>query len=93
LKQVFCADGNSVEGIAQDREVLASHLGNDQALPFAVEELDTKLRLQGLDLVAHGTLGDKELLRSPCEALVAGRGLEGLERVQRWKAAKHRPTS
>jgi hypothetical protein len=93
LKQAFCADGNSVEGIAQNHEVLASHLGNDQALPFAVEELDTKLRLQGLDLVAHGTLGDKQLLRSPREALVASRGLEGLEGVQRWKAAKHRPTS
>ena len=74
-------------------EILATGLGNDQALALAIEELDPELRLQGLDLVAHGTLRDTQLLRGPREALMAGRGLEGLECVQRWKAAKHRPTS
>ena len=29
LKQAFRADGNAVKGIAQDREIFASRLGND----------------------------------------------------------------
>src|SRR5262245_38074816 len=92
LKQAFRADGNTVEGVASDREVVASGLGNGQALAFAIEELDSKLRLQGFDLMTHRALGDKKLLRRSREALVAGRGLEGLEGVQWWQAAQHLPT-
>ena len=42
-----------VEGIAQDREILAAGLRDDEALALAIEEFDSELQLQGFDLVAH----------------------------------------
>src|SRR5690349_12616121 len=93
LKQVLRADSNAVESVAQNREVIAPRLRNDETLTFAIKELDTKLRFQGLNLMTDGALGDEELLRGPREALVTGRGLESLEGVQWWKAAQHLATS
>ena len=51
-------------------------IGDHQTPTLALEELETKLGLQRLDLMAHGTLSDAQLLRSARKALVACRGIE-----------------
>ena len=89
LEQPLGADGNAIEGVAQDREVLAPGLGDDETLPLAIEELDPELRLQRLDLMAHRPLGDEQLLGRPGETFMAGGRLEGLQRIQRRQAAQH----
>jgi uncharacterized protein YjiS (DUF1127 family) len=61
---------------------LATGLGDDKALALAIEELDPKLRLQRFDLVAYSALRDEQFLGRPREALMAGRGLEGLESIE-----------
>ena len=70
-------------------EIVATGFGDDQPLALAIEELDAELRFQRLDLMAHGSLRDAQLFGGSREALMPRRGLEGLERVQRRKAAKH----
>src|SRR5215467_14979040 len=57
LEQLFGADGNAIEGVADSRQIVASSRSNDQTLALAIEELDTELQFQGLDLVADGSLG------------------------------------
>src|SRR5262249_58666898 len=78
---------------AHDNEVGRARLGDHQPLPFAVEKPQSELGLERLDLVTDGALGDKELLGCARKTLVAGRGLEGLERVERGQAARHWPRS
>ena len=58
LQQALGADRNAIEGVAQDSEIFAPSLGDDEALALAIEELDPELQFQRLDLVAHGTLRD-----------------------------------
>ena len=70
-------------------EVVATGFRDDQPLAFAVEQLDAELRFQRLDLMAHRALRDGQFFGRAGEALVAGRGLEGLEGIQRRQAAKH----
>src|SRR5262249_44340207 len=72
LEQSFGADGNAVEGVADGCQIVAPSFSNDQALALAIEELDPELQFQGLDLVADGSLGHKELLGCAREALVSG---------------------
>lgn len=55
----------------------------------AVEQAQAEARLQCLDLVADGALGDAELLGGAREALVPRGGLEGLQRIQRRQATRH----
>src|SRR5215467_11357864 len=57
LEQLFGADGNAVEGVADSRKIVAPSRSNDQTLTLAIKELDTELQFQGLDLVADGSLG------------------------------------
>src|SRR5215831_14555420 len=83
LEELFGADGNAVEGVADSCEVVAPSLSDDQTLTLAIEELDPELQFQGLHLVADGSLGHEQLLRSAREALVAGRSLEGFQGVER----------
>ena len=90
LQQALGADRNAIEGIAQDDQILPARVRDDKALALAIEELDPELRFQRFHLMAHRALGDAQLLGRPREALVACRGLEGLERIQRRKAAEHR---
>ena len=92
LDQALRADGDTVEGIAQNGKIRATGLGDDQPLALAVEELEAQFHLQGLHLVAHGTLGDAKLLRGSREALVPCRGFERLQRVEGRKTAQHRRT-
>ena len=90
LQQPLGAERDAVEGVANDVEVVAAGLGDDQPLALAIEELEAELGLERLHLVADRALGDAELLRGAGEALVAGGGLEGPERVQRRQPARHR---
>ena len=92
LQQPLGSVGDSIEGIAHDREVGATCLGDHQSLPFAIEQLQPELGLERLHLMADGALGDAELLGGAREALVTGRGFEGLERIERRQPAWHRRT-
>jgi len=65
-------------------------LCDEQALVLTGEELDPELRLQCLDLMAHGALRDAQLLGRAREAFVPRRGLESLEGVERRQPAQHR---
>jgi hypothetical protein len=64
-------------------EIIPARRGNLEALALAAEELDTELRLEGLDPLAHRALGDVKLLGRAGEAFVTGGGLEGPERIER----------
>ena len=92
LQQPLRSSRDAVEGIAHDDEIGASGLGDDQALPLAIEQLQPELGLERLDLMADGALGDAELLGRAREALMARRRLESLERVERRQPARHRLT-
>src|SRR5262249_53481611 len=89
LHQPLGADRDAVERVADHGQVLAPRLGDEEALALAVEQLDAEFLLQRLDLMAHGALGDEQLLGGARETLVAGRGFEGLERVERRQSAWH----
>src|SRR6516165_7902515 len=93
LEQPLGADRNAIESIAQDYEVFAPGLGDHESLALPIEELEAELQFQGLNLVAHRTLGDEQLLGRPREAFMARGSLEGLEGVEGRQAPKHRPPS
>jgi hypothetical protein len=50
LQEPLGAHRDPVQRIAHNGEVVAAGLGDDQPLALAVEKLDRKLGLQGLDL-------------------------------------------
>src|ERR1700704_2127600 len=79
LHQTLGAKRNAIQRVAQDGKVFAAGLGDDQALPLAIKELDAELNFQRLDLVAHRSLRDAQLLGGACEALVPRFGLEGFQ--------------
>src|SRR3954451_748837 len=87
------AERDAVEGVAQHGEIIAPGLGDDEPLALAIEQLEAERRLERLDLMAHRPLRDAKLLGRPREALMARRGLEGLERIKRRKTAKHPATA
>src|SRR2546429_393612 len=57
LHQTLGADRDAIERVAQNGEVVATGLGDDQALALAIEELDAELRFQSLDLMAYPARG------------------------------------
>src|SRR5439155_26904121 len=73
---------------SQVSKILAANLDDHEAQAFEVEELDADIRLQRLDLVAHRALGDEQFLGRSREALMAGGGLEGLQRIERGQPAQ-----
>jgi hypothetical protein len=87
------AERDPVEGVAQQGKIIAPGLGDDEPLALAVEQLEAERRLERLDLMAHRALRDAKLVCRPGEALMPRRGLEGLERIERRKTAKHRATA
>ena len=82
LQQPFGAIGDPIERVAHDREIGAPALGDHQPLALAIEQLQAELGLERFHLMADGALRDAELLGGAREALMAGRGLEGLERIE-----------
>src|SRR5215469_9282203 len=89
LHQALGSHGDTVKCVAHNRQIIAPGIGDDEPLPLPIEELDAKLRLQRLHLMAHGTLCDAQLLGGACEASMSGSGLESLERVELWQAPRH----
>ena len=59
-------------------------------ISMAEAGLGAQRRLKRLDLMAHRPWRDAKLVRRPGEALMPRRRLEGLERIERREAAKHR---
>jgi hypothetical protein len=93
LQNAFGAGRNTVECIADNVQIFAAGISNDQPLPFAIEKLDAKRGLQRLDLMANSSLGDAKLFSRSREAFASRRGLERLERIQWWQLAGHGPLS
>ena len=90
LQQPLGADGNAVERVAHDGEIVAARLGDDQALALAIEQLDRKLRLQRLHLVAYRALRDAKLFGRARETFMPRGGFEGFQGVERRQAWAHR---
>src|SRR5437899_13095202 len=87
------ANGNTVQRIAHDVEVVLARFRDDESLAFAVEQFYRKLRLQRLDLVAHRALRHAKLFGGARKALVPRGGFEGLQGIERRQAWAHRMTS
>ena len=92
LDKTFRSDGNPVQRIADHGKIFAARFGDHQPLALAIEKFDPEYLLQCLDLMAHRSLRDIQFFSRPGEALAPRRGLEGLEGIQRWQTAKHRPS-
>src|SRR6266545_1250934 len=90
--KTLCTHRNSIQRIADHCKIFATGLGDHKSLAHAIEKLDAERFLQGLDLMVHSSLCDAQFFSRSREALAPRRGLEGLEGVQRWQAAKHRST-
>jgi hypothetical protein len=84
LQEPLGADGDAVQRVAHDGEIVLARFRDDKALPFSVEELDGKFGFKRFYLMTHRALGDAELFGRPRKALVPGRGLEGFQSVQWW---------
>src|SRR5262245_3063912 len=89
LQQPLGADGDAVERVAHDGEIIAPGLGDDQALPLAVEQFYCKLCFQRLDLMADRALRDAKLFSRARKALVPRGGFEGFQGIERWQAWAH----
>ena len=85
----FCAYRNPVQRIANHLQVVASGLGDEQALTLAIEELKTEFGLQRLNLMTDGALRHAQLLSRPRETLVAGSRLKSSERIEWRQAPRH----
>ena len=93
MQQPLSADGNAVQCIAHDIEIVPARFRNEEALALAIEELHAKLGFERLDLVAHRALRNAKLFGRAREALMPSRGLEGFQRIQRRQARAHRKPS
>ena len=93
LQQPLRADGDAVERVAHDGEIVAACLGDDETLALAVEKLDREFGFQRLDLMTDRALRDAKLLRRARKTFMPRGGLEGLQGVERWQARAHRTTS
>jgi hypothetical protein len=93
LKQPLGAGSDAIQRIANDGKIIPTRLGDEKSLALAIEELDGKLCLECLDLVADSALRDAELFRGASKTLVPGRGFERLQGIERWQAGTHREVS
>src|SRR6476659_620891 len=58
LQESFSPERDTIQRIADDGEIFAASLGDDQPLPLAIEQLETERFFQCLDLVTDRTLGN-----------------------------------
>src|SRR5262249_38638467 len=72
LQQPLGADGDAVQRVADDGQIIAASFGEDQPLPFAMEELEPKCIFERFHLMADGTLRDVQLLSRAREAFTPG---------------------
>src|SRR5215470_13736184 len=68
LHQAFGSHSDAVKRVANNCQVIAPGIGNNEPLPLAIEEFDPELRFQRLHLMAHGALRDAQFLSGACEA-------------------------
>src|SRR5882724_3980612 len=69
LQKPLGADGDAVQRIAHDSEVVLARFRDNEPLTFAIEELDGKFGFERFDLMAHRALGNAQLLGRPRKAL------------------------
>ena len=81
------AESDPIECVAHHLKIGAAGPRDGQPLPFAVEQPDAKFDLERLHLMAYCALRHRQLFCRLGEALVARRGLEGFEGVERWQSA------
>ena len=93
LQKPLGADGDTVQRVAHDVEIVLARFGDDEALAFAIEELDGKFGFERLHLMAHCALGDAQLFGRARKALMPRRGLEGFQGIQWRQTWAHRATS
>ena len=74
--QPLGADGDAIERIADDGQVIAASFGEGQSLSFAVEKLQSERVFERFDLVTDRALRDVQFL--------GGSGA-----VERWQSATH----
>src|SRR5580698_1844610 len=67
-------------------EIVRAGVGERERAHPALEQRDTQLLLQRLDLMTHCGGCDVKLLRRRLEALQPGRDLERLEKFERWQS-------
>jgi hypothetical protein len=77
------------QALLHDAVVLAPAIGQLQVRSAAREQRLSELRLELLDLPAHGALRDAELVGGAAEALQPRSSLERANRVQRRQIARH----
>ena len=93
LQKPLGADGDTVQRVAHDGEIVLAGFGDDEALALAIEELDGEFGLERLDLMAHCALRDAQLFGGARKTLMPRRGLEGFQGIQWRQAWAHRATS
>ena len=81
------AKSYTVEGIANHFQIGEAGPCDAQLLTFPIEQPDAQFELERLHLMANRALRHGKFFRRLGEALVAGRRLEGFERVERWQSA------
>ncbi len=81
--------GEALEALAKTRQTGLSRIGESQRAVGALEQRQPQVGLQALDLMADRRGRHVQLLGGARDAQVAGGGLEGAERVQRWQISLH----
>src|SRR5215212_1498749 len=89
LQEPLGAHGDAVKRVADNREIVTSGLGDDQALALAIKKFYCELCLQRLDLVAHRALRDAKLFRRAGKALMPRGRLKDSQSIQRREAWAH----
>jgi hypothetical protein len=84
LKQTVGADGDAIQRIADDGEILLAGVRDHEAFSIPSEQLDAERRLQRLYVLADSRLADTQCFRSACEVPASRRRLESPERIQ-WR--------
>jgi hypothetical protein len=79
--------GQPVEGFAQRRQRDLGGVGEQQALGGAFEQRSPDIVLEILDLLADRARRHRQLVGGAAEVQMAGRGLEGAQRIERRQPA------
>ena len=82
---LFDTAHDAVHGMAHCRSKSATWFGQLHAAILPVEQRDTQLTLQRLDLVADRPVRQMQFVGRPREVLMPRRRFEGAQRGQRWQ--------
>ncbi len=90
MRETVRAQGDAVERVTNDGQVVAPSFGEEQPLAFAMEQLQPKFILKGFQLVAHSTRRDVQFLSGARAAFAAGRSLKRFQAIQWRETTRHR---